>query len=123
MYQLLARLEFEQHALAAEQVAVARATIKPVPVSERPWEREGWRDAEGRCWWGRVEGNPGNPEWFLAGLSEIEGFYEIGDWIVLLPHHALPVPGAEMAPSDRGSSDRGSESSLAEFNDGEMPLG
>jgi hypothetical protein len=30
----------------------------------------------------------------------------------------LPVPGAEVAPSDRGS-----ESSLAEFNDGGMPLG
>ena len=69
-------------------------TIEPVPVSERPWERARWCDAEGRCWWGRVEGNPGNPEWFLAGLSEIEGFYEIGDWIVLLPHHALPVPTA-----------------------------
>jgi hypothetical protein len=81
--------------IAADRTRYARPTIEPVPVSERPWEREGWCDAEGRCWWGRVEGNPGNPEWFLAGLSEIEGFYEIGDWIVLLPHHALPVPGAE----------------------------
>ena len=72
----------------------ARPTIGPVPVSERPWEREGWCDAEGRCWWGRIGGNPGNPEWFLAGLSEIEEFYEIGDWVVLLPHHALPTPEA-----------------------------
>lgn len=70
----------------------ARPAIEPVPVSERPWEREGWCDTEGRCWWGRIEGNPANPEWFLAGLSEIEEFYEIGDWVVLLPHHALPVP-------------------------------
>ena len=23
----------------------------PVPVAERPWERDGWCDAEGRCWW------------------------------------------------------------------------
>jgi hypothetical protein len=30
----------------------------------------------------------------------------------------MPVPGAEVAPADRGS-----ESSLAEFNDGGMPLG
>jgi hypothetical protein len=80
------------HGLRAVLARYARPTIKPVPVAERPWEREGWCDAEGRCWWGRVEGNPGNPEWFLAGLSEIEGFYEIGDWIVLLPHHALPLP-------------------------------
>jgi hypothetical protein len=76
-----------------------RPAIKPVSVSERPWEREGWCDAEGRCWWGRVEGNPGNPEWFLAGLSEIEGFYEIGDWTVLLPHHALPVPTKPTQPT------------------------
>jgi hypothetical protein len=78
----------------------AHPTIKPVPVTERPWEWEGWCDAEGRCWWGRVEGNPGNPEWFLAGLSEIEGFYEIGDWIVLLPHHALPIPTTNTETDD-----------------------
>jgi hypothetical protein len=85
-----------ENAIAEALTRWARPTIEPVPVAERPWEREGWCDAEGRCWWGRVEGNPGNPEWFLAGLSEIEGFYEIGDWIVLLPHHALPVPCAEV---------------------------
>jgi hypothetical protein len=27
-----------------------RPAIKPVPVAERPWEREGWCDVEGRCW-------------------------------------------------------------------------
>jgi hypothetical protein len=69
-----------------------RPTIEPVPVSQRPWEREGWCDADGRCWWGRVEGHPGNPEWFLATREEISDFYEIGDWCVLLPHHALPLP-------------------------------
>ena len=78
--------------LAAQLLGERRPAIKPVPVRERPWEREGWCDAEGRCWWGRIEGNPANPEWFLAGLPEIEEFYEIGDWVVLLPHHALPVP-------------------------------
>jgi len=84
-------LEHIDFALAA-LTRWGRPVIQPVPVAERPWERKGWCDAEGRCWWGRVEGNPGNPEWFLAGLSEIEGFYEIGDWTVLLPHHALPAP-------------------------------
>jgi hypothetical protein len=45
---------------------------------------------------------------------------EITHWRPLPPgpHNALPVPGAEVAPADRGS-----ESSLAEFNDGGMPLG
>jgi hypothetical protein len=81
-----------QRSRILDAVDLIEANCLPVPVAERPWEREGWCDAEGRCWWGRIEGNPGNPEWFLAGLSEIEGFYEIGDWVVLLPHHALPIP-------------------------------
>ena len=38
--------------------------------------------------------------------------------VEVLPHNALPVPEPEVAPADRGS-----ESSLAEFNDGGMPLG
>jgi hypothetical protein len=59
-----------------------RPTIEPVPVSERPWEREkGWRDAEGRCWWFN---HAGIPEWQLAS----DGPY--GDFS--LPHHALPLP-------------------------------
>jgi hypothetical protein len=62
-----------------------RPTIKPVPVAERPWEREGWCDAEGRCWWFN---HAGIPEWQLAS----DGPY--GDFS--LPHHALPVPGAEV---------------------------
>jgi hypothetical protein len=56
--------------------------IQPVPVSERPWEREGWCDAEGRCygwdgdyWW--MVGNPGSAN------------ETITHW---LPHWALPVP-------------------------------
>lgn len=24
---------------------------EPVPVSEKPWERPGWCDKRGRCWW------------------------------------------------------------------------
>jgi hypothetical protein len=65
----------------------ARPTIEPVPVAERPWEREGWCDAEGRCWWFN---HAGIPEWQLAS----DGPY--GDFS--LPHHALPVPGAEGSP-------------------------
>jgi hypothetical protein len=62
-------------------------TTEPVPVAERPWEREGWCDAEGRCWWFN---HAGIPEWQLAS----DGPY--GDFS--LPHHALPVPGAEGSP-------------------------
>jgi hypothetical protein len=63
----------------------AHPTTKPVPAAERPWEREGWCDAEGRCWWFN---HAGIPEWQLAS----DGPY--GDFS--LPHHALPVPGAEV---------------------------
>jgi hypothetical protein len=64
----------------------ARPTIHPVPVAERPWEREGWCDAEGRCygwdgdyWW--MVGNPGAANETITHC---------------LPHWALPVPGAEV---------------------------
>lgn len=62
---------------------------QPVPVSERPWEREGWCDEQGRCWLcGKVEG-----DWrFLSptnsGLPHLKyGFTHC------LPAHALPLPG------------------------------
>jgi hypothetical protein len=56
-------------------------SLKPVPVAERPWEREGWCDEYGRCWWFN---HAGIPEWQLAS----DGPY--GDFS--LPHHALPLP-------------------------------
>ena len=56
----------------------------PVPTSERPWERDGWCDAEGRCygwdgdyWW--MVGNPGAARETIA------------HW---LPAHSLPTPEA-----------------------------
>ena len=65
-----------------------RPTIEPVPVAERPWEREGWCDAEQACWaighrdrWERV---------YVPGRDWSNPTYTH-----LLPHHALPVPGAE----------------------------
>jgi hypothetical protein len=117
MYQLLAKLEFEQHALAAEQAAVAHPTIEPAPVSERLPGREDC-DAEGRCWWltlAVADGGRGGYSTFWELTTFKAAARCTSHW---LPHHALPVPGAEVAPPDRGS-----ESSLAEFNDGEMPLG
>jgi hypothetical protein len=64
----------------------ARPTIKPVPVAERPWEREkGWRDPDGECWWCPPDGPP---YWQMANPAMV-----YGGW--LLPAHALPVPYAE----------------------------
>jgi hypothetical protein len=58
-------------------------TIEPVPVSERPWEREkGWNDPDGECWWCPPDGPP---YWQMANPAMV-----YGGW--LLPHHALPLP-------------------------------
>ena len=73
----LGLVDLVRHALARW----GRPTIQPVAVAERPWEREGWCDAEGRCWWFN---HAGIPEWQLAS----DGPY--GDFS--LPHHALPLP-------------------------------
>ena len=70
----------------------ARPTINPVPVAERPWEREGWCDAKGRCWWGRPSEELCNSDWFLATRAEVEEFCDDCLPVVSLPHHALPVP-------------------------------
>jgi hypothetical protein len=69
-----------------------RPAIEPVPVAERPWEREGWCDAEGRCWWGRPSEELCNSDWFLATRAEVEEFCDDCLPAVSLPHHALPIP-------------------------------
>jgi hypothetical protein len=61
----------------------ARPTTEPVPVAERPWEREkGWRDLDGECWWCPPDGPP---YWQMANPAMV-----YGGW--LLPPHALPLP-------------------------------
>ena len=75
---------------AAEVLARwGRPTIEPVPVAERPWEREGWCDAEGRCWFGA----PDRPGALACWDLDLE---PAADDTSSLPHHALPVPGAEV---------------------------
>ena len=61
----------------------------PVPVAERPWERKGWCDAEGRCWWRDRR----DPAWWTKADPRM-----VHDgW--LLPHWAIPQPpqGGEVA--------------------------
>jgi hypothetical protein len=79
----------------AQQQAIARyahPAIQPVPVAERPWEREGWRDADGRCWWGRPSEELCNSDWHLATRAEVEEFCSDCIPIVSRPAHALPIP-------------------------------
>jgi hypothetical protein len=87
----------------------AHPTTEPVPVAERlpgPTMKEvsDWVARQDDDWTRRVE----HHDAIGVALAAIHDFM----------HHTLPVPGADEAPSDRGS-----ESSLAEFNDGGMPLG
>jgi hypothetical protein len=65
----------------------ARPAIEPVPVGERPWEREGWCDAEGRCWMVNEL-----LEWaFRKQYKSLDSYYFHG-YTHLLPHWALPLP-------------------------------
>ncbi len=55
---------------------------QPVPLAERPWERDGWCDSEGRCWCFVDH----DRQWTLRKPEP---------WVYdtyCLPFHALPVP-------------------------------
>lgn len=75
-----------------EEIQRLRARQTPVPVSERPWERKGWCNEHGRCWWTAGE-------WTLLEMPYISW------WLVnypqdstsgfMLPAHALPIPQQE----------------------------
>jgi hypothetical protein len=60
---------------------------EPVPVSERPWEREEWCDAEGRCWFGAPVAGAGEAHWTL-----IEPLVRLKRETFSLPHWAIPLP-------------------------------
>jgi hypothetical protein len=58
--------------------------IAPTPVSERPWERDGWCDNNGWCW--GFDADDTDPCW---SFDKPEG---CPTWTHLLPHNALPIP-------------------------------
>lgn len=65
----------------------SRPAVEPVPVSDRPWEREGWCDPVGKCWWWNPATNTlGTPWWSYEPWEWVE------DAAYSLPHWALPVP-------------------------------
>jgi hypothetical protein len=64
--------------------ALARPTIQPVPVAERPWEREGWCNERGWCWM-RRKYEPDGVTWrYMLPDPEASGYYRES-----LPHWAL----------------------------------
>jgi hypothetical protein len=69
-----------------------RPAIEPVPVAERPWEREGWCDRDGFCWWGRPSEELCDSDWYLGTRTEVEEFRSDCMPTVSLPCNALPLP-------------------------------
>lgn len=65
----------------------------PVPVSERPWAREGWCDEAGRCWFGAPQDGAADAGWILRKPLE-----RLSHQTVSLPAHALPLPAGEVQP-------------------------
>jgi hypothetical protein len=61
----------------------------PVPVSERPWERDGWCDTEGHCW----RFDPCENGWWSYG-APLDLMGSPSPWTHMAPHWALPVPAA-----------------------------
>lgn len=70
----------------AAELLVHQQAFQPVLTKERPWEREGWLDQDGRCWMG----NPGDelflPSWRLCRPEDAPHM------IWSLPHWAISVP-------------------------------
>lgn len=62
----------------------------PVPVSERPWERDGWCDEQGQCWMGDPGGGGFIPSWRLCRPEDAPRMR------VSLPFNALPLPSGEV---------------------------
>ena len=70
-----------------ELVAPAQAVV-PVAVSERPWERPGWLDREGRCWFLSSRFSTWSLDSPPVALTRGIGR------CLSLPAHAIPLPQA-----------------------------
>jgi hypothetical protein len=82
-----------------------RPAVAPVAVSERPWEIEGWCDAEGRCWIGEPEQDYPLDETGDFDISPAEWkltdptiFFSAARLVVLLPHWAIYLPTITQEP-------------------------
>lgn len=72
---------------AINEVFAAYGTPAPVPVAKRPWEREGWLDEEGQCWfWDCVESRWIYRAWEQWSMVEVTHS---------LPYWAFPIPEAQ----------------------------
>jgi hypothetical protein len=79
---------------AAVLARYARPTIEPVPVSERPWEREGWCNSDNEAFFFDSD----TKKWSLCECDKYSPVMTNASdrYTHSLPHNALPVPGAEV---------------------------
>ena len=75
-------VQAQKAATLLEQQAAPAPVVVPVAVSERPWEWEGWCNAEGQCW----ALSPDHNSWQLVKPRFLSF------WVLLLPAHAIPLP-------------------------------
>ena len=92
-------LSFARSAIADDRARSGRSAVAPVAASERPWDREGWCDAEGRCWVGEPErdyplGETGDFDIWPAEwkLTDPRSFFGAARPVALLPHWAISLP-------------------------------
>lgn len=67
------------------QLSAPAPAVAPIPVAERPWEREGWCDEQGRCWWFNSE----DPNWVFDDATAGRHWADFS-----LPHNALLLPNS-----------------------------
>ena len=87
-YRAITSEEADRAATLLAQQAAPTPAVVPVAVSERPWEKGGWTDLDGECWWCPPDGPA---YWSMANPAMV-----YGGW--LLPAHAIPQPTPEAAP-------------------------
>jgi hypothetical protein len=72
-----------------QQLSAPAPAVVPVPVSERPWERNGWCDECGFFWAEHISRSD-IPSWRYTCANDL------GGWATrCLPFHALPFPAPQ----------------------------
>ena len=79
-------VQAQKAATLLEQQAAPAPVVVPVAVGERPWEREGWCDEQGYCWFFSPRFNTWSWERPPVALTRGVGRF------LSLPHNAIPLP-------------------------------
>jgi len=62
--------ERERAATLLQRLSAPAPAVVPVAVSERPWEKGGWTDLDGECWWCPPDGPA---YWSMANPAMVYG--------------------------------------------------